>query len=352
MVFDSVSQLTSPRRGVSRTISVAGLPAGYDGPLMPGDAKTIVRADRVATEQDGMRLDAFVRRVLEDATPAALSNADVRRVIVGGGVLVDGRVVRGAGRPLDAGQRVRVTLRVGSLSSQRGDEGGDRDVRVLFADASLVAVDKPAGLPTVPTADPRRTSLVNLVARSLATGDRPAALGVHQRLDADTSGVVVFSRTPEAARLVDRCFAERRVTKVYLALASAGRLPGDGQLRSRLDTSGRGKHGRVSPAPDGREAETHVTVVERFEGAMFVEASPLTGRKHQVRAHLAAAGCPLLGDTRYGGPASVRGRHVPRPMLHASRLELPHPVTGARIRLESPLAADFADLLAWLRQRR
>ena len=222
---------------------------------------------------------------------------------------------------------------------------------MLFADASLVAVDKPAGLPTVPTADPRRASLVDLVARSLATGDGPAALGVHQRLDADTSGVVVFSRTSDAARAVDRCFVERRVTKVYLALVSTGRLPGDGQLRSRLDTSGRGKRGRVSPAPEGREAETHVAVVERFEGAMLVEARPLTGRKHQVRAHLAAAGCPLLGDTRYGGPVSVRGRHVPRPMLHACRLELSHPITGARLRFESPLASDFVDLLEWLRRR-
>lgn len=324
--------------------------AGYDERLMPGPAKTVVRTARVAPGEGGMRLDAFVRTVLAGATPADLSNADVRRVIVGGGVMVDGRVARGAGRPLEAGQRVRVTLRAGGLASQRREGDGARDVRVLFADDAIVAVDKPAGLPTVPTADPRRASLVDVVARSLGTTDGPAALGVHQRLDAETSGVVVFSRTAEAARAIDRSFAARHVTKVYAALVSAGRLPQDGRIRSRLDTSGRGKRGRVAAAPEGQDAETLVSVVERFEGAMLVDARPMTGRKHQVRAQLAAAGCPLLGDTRYGGPASVRGRRVPRPMLHARGLELPHPVSGAWLRLESPLATDFADLLERLRR--
>ncbi len=317
-------------------------------------ASPVVRARRVGAGQDRVRLDAFVRDVLDGATPVPLSNADVRRVIVGGGVEVDGRLARAAGAPVRQGQLVRITLRADRLASQRARPGGEaREVRVLFLDESIVAADKPPGLPTVPTPDARRASLVDLVAHALATEGGPARLGVHQRLDADTSGVVVFSRTREAGLGLDAAFADRRVTKTYLALAVTGPdgWPPDGRVRDRLDTSGRGKRGRVAASATGRVAETHVTVLEGFRGVALVQVSPLTGRKHQVRAHLAGIGCPLLGDARYGGPTRVLGRAVPRVMLHASRLEVPHPVTGAPLRLESPLPGDLSDLLSWLRQR-
>jgi 23S rRNA pseudouridine1911/1915/1917 synthase len=309
----------------------------------------------VARAADGQRLDVVVRAALDGATPRPLSNSDVRRVLAGGGVRIDGRVVRGAGRPLHAGQRLSVVVDLSRLASQGVHAGVPPVPHLLFEDADLVAVDKPAGVPTVPTADPRRRSLVDQVRLCLAARGRGAqpALGVHQRLDAATTGVVVFSKTPAAAAGLDALFASRRVEKTYLALCAvaepAAGLAASGRISSALDVSGRGKGARVTSSPDGRAAVTAVRVLERLGPAALVEARPATGRKHQVRAHLADAGLPLLGDARYGGPTRVRGRAIPRPMLHASRLALPHPVGGPRLSIDAPLPDDFASLLAWMR---
>lgn len=292
-----------------------------------------------------------MRTALEGATPQPMSNADVRRVVVGGGVRVDGRVVRAAGRPLRTGARVAVHVDLRRLASQGGGRAAPGEPRVLFEDADVLAVDKPAGLPTVPTADARRTSLAGQVAAWL-TGrahGTPRAPGVHQRLDATTSGVVVFSKTRAAAAGLDAAFSGHHVEKVYLALCTTSAGDAPQRIDEALDVSGRGKRGRVTPSPEGRPATTWIRVREQLGAYALVEARPATGRKHQVRAHLASGGLPILGDVRYGGPAHVRGRAITRPMLHASRLCLPHPVSGVPLSFSAPLPEDFEDLLAWLR---
>jgi 23S rRNA pseudouridine1911/1915/1917 synthase len=96
---------------------------------------------------------------------------------------------------------------------------------------------------------------------------------------------------------------------------------------------------------DGQAAETGFAIVRRFPAALLVEARPATGRKHQIRAHLAEAGAPILGDARYGGPASAAGTPVPRVMLHAAALRLAHPVTGESLDIRCPRPADFQRLL-------
>jgi RluA family pseudouridine synthase len=172
---------------------------------------------------------------------------------------------------------------------------------------------------------------------------------VHQRLDRDTSGVVLFGVAPEANAELHRAFAERAVAKTYLALAAA--RPGDAPRRFRVAAPlgpARGGRGGVRVGGEGaRPAETEVDVVEVIGRACLVEARPLTGRKHQVRAHLAHAGLPILGDPLYGAPSRPA---VPRLMLHASRLALRHPTTGTPLVLEAPLPQDFQSVLRGLRR--
>jgi len=187
------------------------------------------------------------------------------------------------------------------------------------------------------------------VERFLGTPGAPAVLAVHQRLDCDTSGVVLFGVDPRANAGLARAFAGRLAEKTYLAITAA---PSESPARrfrvsAPLGGAGPGRQGVRAFAKETQPAQTDVVVREVLKGALLVEARPLTGRRHQVRAHLAHAGLPVLGDPIYGGP----GPRVPRMMLHAWRLALPHPITGEPLVIESPLPADLAGVLAALRAR-
>jgi len=212
---------------------------------------------------------------------------------------------------------------------------------VLYEDDALLAVDKPPGLLTVPSADPRRPSLVAavkafLAARRHARGAGEPYLAVHQRLDRDTSGVVLFATDPAANPGLAAAFAGRSVEKAYEALTH---LPPERPPRRFTVES--------PVTADGAFARTDVTVVEALPGGLLVEARPLTGRKHQIRIHLARIGAAILGDDVYG-PPRTRGS-VPRLMLHARRLALEHPLTGSRLVIESAPPADFRAALAAIR---
>lgn len=204
---------------------------------------------------------------------------------------------------------------------------------VLYEDDFLIAFNKPSGL-AVQTRGNRGTSLDHLLwtfARS--NGKRPNL--VH-RIDAGTSGLVLAAKTKPATAFLSAQFAERRVRKVYFALVS-GALPAAGQ--GRCDTpllkSGRG----VVPAREAANADaatTDWTMLAEAGAFGLIEARPLTGRLHQIRAHLADLGCPILGDAKYGtGVASA-----PRLMLHAARLQLTLP-NKTELALEAPVPEDF-----------
>jgi 23S rRNA pseudouridine1911/1915/1917 synthase len=271
----------------------------------------------------------------------------VRALVAAGQVRVDGAVLKAAGRALRVGQRVEAVVRPELLRPRA--ERTDRPFRltdraVLYRDSALLAVDKPPGLPTHATADPSRPSLVSHVERYLRGLGRGPYVAVHQRLDRDTSGVVLFATDERANAGLARAFAGRLVEKTYVALAARPRVVPEAPLVVRRPLAPGG--GRAAARDEGaKPAETEVVVLEVLAGALLVEARPRTGRRHQVRAHLADAGMPVLGDPVYGGA----GGRAPRLMLHARRLALPHPLTGAPLVIESPLPEDFARLLARLR---
>lgn len=298
-------------------------------------------------EQAGARLDEALARRLSAARRTRLSKSQARKLIVVGAVRVDGRSVRQPGRRLAAGTRVSVMLRPRALERRADRRFEVTAAAILYEDQALIAIDKPPSLPTQPTVDPARPSLIAAVARYL--GPR-AHLGVHQRLDQDTSGVVLFAKDPRANPGLARAFAERSVVKVYAALTARGAAvhPEEWLAESRL-SRGEGKPPRVRVvARDGLLAKTRFRISRRLAGAWLVEARPLTGRKHQIRVHLAAEGLPILGDVLYGGATEAAGGGVPRTLLHAARLELAHPLTGVHLKIESPLPADFARVMSAL----
>jgi RluA family pseudouridine synthase len=270
-----------------------------------------------------------------------ISNADARRVVMAGAVRVNGQKWSVPAAPVPEGARLEIAIDLSRLPPGKAGAAPIPAPRVLFDDRHLIAVDKPPDLPTHATADPNRPDLVTIVARTI--GAEPGSLGVHQRLDAGTSGVVLFALTPEANQGLARQFESRTVEKVYLAIVDARRRPdlGPGDTwteRAPLAMDGRGRRARmVAVDSGGQSAETMFQVRARDGERLLIEARPRTGRKHQIRAHLAAARLRIVGDERYGwsGPKS-------RTMLHAWRLALAHPVSGAPLVIEASPPPAFA----------
>jgi RluA family pseudouridine synthase len=313
---------------------------------------------RTTVAQAGKRLDVTLAEWLPGVLGRPLSKSALRRLIMAGAVLVDGRPLRAPGRVLRAGAEVVARVEVERLVPERAPE--DRVFvlsrkAILYEDDALIAVDKPPGLATVPTADPARPSLVRAVEEFLARAGRGApSLGVHQRLDADTSGVVLFAKDARANPALAATFAEGEAEKTYMALTRRpSKLPPRAwSVDSAL--APRGRAGMASARSGGQRAHTDFVLLEVFAAALLVEARPRTGRKHQIRVHLAESGLPVLGDPLYGSSSGShesvrRGPHVPRLMLHARRLALRHPIDGTSLEIETPLPEDWSGVLEALR---
>lgn len=225
-------------------------------------------------------------------------------------------------------------------------------VRIVFADRDVVVVDKPGGMPSVPARTPLDPPAVAAV---LAAQWGPLE-AVH-RLDRDTSGLLMLARTAAARAALGRALESRRVAKRYLAVVAGGPPAASGTLHLPLaDDSARPPAKRADPIL-GRRATTRWQVIETIRRGddvrTLVELEPVTGRSHQLRAHLAWLGCPIVGDRLYGRDG--RASHA-RLTLHAATLEFPHPDDGRPVRLAAPPAgspwSDFArPIAAWFTSR-
>lgn len=270
-------------------------------------------------------------------------------MIRNGDVLLDGRPAR-KGAMAAAG--AEVTLLAPPITDEClfAVAEPDAPLIVLYEDAALIAVAKPAGVPSQPIRPGERGTLANsLVARfpeCRGVGRDPREAGLAHRLDTNTSGVLLAARDAETWHRLREAFGASSVRKHYLALV-VGEVADHGRCDAALVQ--RGRRVVVSERGDGLPASTAWTVVERFAGHTLLRCATRSGRMHQVRVHLAHAGWPIVGDALYGGAATGAGPLVGH-FLHAESLELVHPTSGELLRVEAPLPGDREATLALVRQ--
>jgi RluA family pseudouridine synthase len=218
----------------------------------------------------------------------------------------------------------------------------NKPVTILYQDEFLLAVNKPAGLPTLPDGYQRDAPcLIDLLNQQF---DR---VWVVHRLDRDTSGVIVFARTAEVHRALNIAFDSRQIHKVYHAIVIGTPEWDEHLIDLPLRPDGDRRHRTVIDRARGKPALTRVRVLERFAQHTLIEAQPETGRTHQIRVHLAALDLPLAGDGLYGGKDAAA--LIQRSALHARSIEFTHPVTHEAVALAAPYPDDFASALAQLR---
>ncbi len=287
-----------------------------------------------------MRLDVALI-----ALHPGLSRRKAREVIEKGQVWVDGRAVREAGESVTAAQAITWNPHRKALPRAR------LSLPLLHQDDALLVVDKPAGLLSVPTSPDARQQ-DSVIARVLEYAERlrprHGFAGAVHRLDRDTSGALAVALHDRARRALRELFRQHRAERRYVALVCGMPQTEQGRIDAPIsDRYAGGRRGVARPGEAGLPAVTRYRVVERLSGAALLEIELETGRQHQIRAHLAHVGLPILGDATYGSEAAAA---APRQMLHARVLGFLHPLSGAAIRVESPLPADFERVLAALRR--
>ncbi len=294
----------------------------------------------------GERLDAILAALYPSHSKSALQKL-VRR----GAVTLDGkRVVRSNVRP-----RPKALVQV-DLPEPAGQASA---LPVLFEDAHLLVLDKPAGMLTHGHEREEGTSLADVAVERF--GRLPMLMGEHRpgvvhRLDRETSGAVVLARTPAAMERLREAFRDRTVRKEYLALVHGA--PRDdafvvdaplGPMENHRDRQ------IVRHDDEGKAARTEFEVRERFARHSLVVCRPVTGRRHQIRVHLLEAGLPLVGDKLYGArdanPLPAEAPGLVHHALHASRLGFQHPVLSGEVEVEAPPRDELAALIDWLRDR-
>jgi 23S rRNA pseudouridine1911/1915/1917 synthase len=275
------------------------------------------------------------------AALAGISRAHAQRLIGDGRALIDGGRRRSSDR-LSGGERISVEL---SAPPDESLEAESIPLRVAYEDASMLIVDKPAGLVVHPSAGHGSGTLVNaLLGRARDRGEPLGSIagvgrpGIVHRLDKETSGLIVVAKTDEAQAVLMRQFGDRSIEKEYVAMVRGEAPSARGRVEAPIGRDPRDRQ-RMSVVAGGRESITEYEQLASGGGYALLSLHPLTGRTHQIRAHLAYLGLPIAGDMRYGGGEGPGG--LRRQFLHAARLGLERPGDGARLRAWSELPAEL-----------
>jgi len=293
-----------------------------------------------ALSDAGRRLDSF----LAERVPE-LSRTRIQELIREGHVRVDGRIAKVSHR-VAAGETIEIEVLPRPAPEALPE---DLPLDLLYVDDDFVIVSKPAGMVVHAGAGHSRGTLVNALLHRL--GNLSAAggalrPGIVHRLDRATSGAMVVARNDQAHENLSEQFRSRNVKKIYLALVH-GKMPRDsGTITLPISRDPRRRTRMTARAAKGRQARTDWRVIARLDRCTLVEAALHTGRTHQIRAHFAAIGHPVVGDTLYGAPRGLRAgtRNLPlleRNFLHAARIGFSHPTSGAWVEVRAPLPRDL-----------
>jgi 23S rRNA pseudouridine1911/1915/1917 synthase len=289
-----------------------------------GRLATLVVQRRV--ERAGSRPDGTLRDRLRGLYPEA-SGRRLKQWLAGGRVRVNGRVVRRGDVPVGPDDHVELG---------RPTPAFPAPLRLVHEDEHLLVIDKPAGLLTIATETERERTAYRLLRNWVAARGAGRIFVVH-RLDRETSGLLVFARSPAVKRALQAQFERRTPERVYIARVEGIVREEAGELTSRLVEDRTLRVRPVGGGRGGRAAITRYRVRERYRGATLLEVALVTGRRGQIRAQLAALGHPIVGDRAYGS----RRDPFRRVCLHATRLGFVHPSGGRPVVFESPPPPDF-----------
>jgi 23S rRNA pseudouridine1911/1915/1917 synthase len=316
----------------------------------------MIRRFKVGQPSAGTRLDVYLASVCSD-----LSRSRIQKLIAGGEVRVAGSAVRRS-RAVRAGEEVSIDVpepRVVAIEPE------DIPLAILYEDEHLLAIDKPPGLVVHPSPGHSAGTLVNALlhrVRDLSGVGGELRPGIVHRLDRDTSGVLLVAKSDLAHASLARQMKKRSMRKEYLTLVAGVPKVRKGEVALPIgrDPRDRKKMKAFRPASQptasAREARTLYEIEREWPalGLALLRCRLVTGRTHQIRVHLAAAGLPVVGDPVYGRPRydrvkdeplTRRLRDFPRQALHAERIAFRHPATNQSLEISAPLPADLADLL-------
>lgn len=294
-------------------------------------------------QEKAQRLDHFLVEYLPE-----FSRSRLQALIKDGRVLVDGQPAQKAGKLLEPGSQVQVYIPPPAPSELVPE---DIPLDILFENADLLVVNKPAGMVVHPAAGHAQGTLVHAAlahAPDMQGVGGELRPGIVHRLDKDTSGLILLAKNDAAHQFLQDQFRDRQVHKVYLALVDGAPPTPSGRVEAAVgrDPAQR-KRMAVRPPGKGRMAISQYRTFERFAEHTLLEVEPVTGRTHQVRLHLAFLGCPVVGDRVYGRakPSLPLKRHF----LHAARLSVCLPGESQPRTFEAPLPQELERVLEGLR---
>jgi 23S rRNA pseudouridine1911/1915/1917 synthase len=303
----------------------------------------------------GILGDGRIDRALAAALPE-LSRARIQALIAEHALLIDDKVVQDASTTKFAG--CAFTLHIPAPRPDKA-EAQDIALKVVFEDAHLIVVDKPAGLVVHPAAGHADGTLVNALLHhckgrlsGIGGVERP---GIVHRIDRDTSGLLVVAKSDKAHEGLAELFATHDIERRYLAVVSGHPGPPAGVIRTQIGRHPTNrKKNAVLPEGKGKHAVTHFRMVEQLKKAALVECRLETGRTHQVRVHMAYIGHPLIGDATYNNRQKAflfgpNQSYFKRQALHAASLGFIHPITGEKLAFVSALPDDIQELLTSIR---
>jgi len=309
---------------------------------------TICQRAAVPPELAGQRVDAVCAQLFE-----GFSRSRLATWIKEGCLTLNGEICR----PRDTVASGALLQLNAQMQAQGRWQGEPIALNILHEDAHILVLDKPAGLVVHPAAGHADGTLLNALLHHLPELSQLPRAGIVHRLDKDTSGLLVVAKTLSAQAALVAQLQARRISRIYQAVIN-GTPPAGGTVDAPI-----GRHPiqrqKMAVTQGGKPAVSHWRVLSRFHGHTHIQVKLETGRTHQIRVHMAHIGYPLLGDPQYGGrlrlPAGAGERLIeaiktfPRQALHAKELALTHPQSGQKLHFESPLAADFCELLQRLR---
>ena len=295
---------------------------------------------RLVPDKDNIRLDMYLAETL------LLTRAKAQGLIAGGHVRISNKVPKPSLK-VKRGMEIEgelVTEEPTSLCPE------NIPLTILYEDEYLLAINKPVDMVVHPSCGHRSGTLVNAILSHLG---RPAAQGdqsntdnqrpgIVHRLDKDTTGVILVAKDPKTQEALSSQFHDRNVEKIYRAVVEGSVKKEEDMIEGSIGRHPTLRKKMALLAKGGRYSMTRFKVIRRLRGFTYLEVYPKTGRTHQIRVHMASIGHPIVGDELYGKKAK---RLAPRPLLHAYKILIEHPVRKAPLRVEAPVPQDFEEFI-------